>query len=94
MIIRYINGVQKLDEASEQVIDLQKDLEIKQGEVNTESNEVQELLKQINEKKTIAERETASATEKKKKLDIDSIEINKSQKEADKILQDAIPLLE
>lgn len=40
MIVRYINGVQKLDEASEQVIDLQKDLEIKQGEVNTESYEV------------------------------------------------------
>lgn len=48
----------------------------------------------ISEKKEIAEKAQNSATEKKKKLDIETIQINESKEKADKILQEAIPILE
>lgn len=45
--------------------------------MTNESNEVAALLEIINSKKAIAEKATSEAIEKKKQLDIDSVEINR-----------------
>lgn len=62
---------------------LQEELEIKKAEVTNESQEVAALLEIITEKKGIAESSAKDASIKKKQLDIDTVEIDKQQKEAD-----------
>lgn len=62
--------------------------------MKAEKEEVEDLLEEIrtkSEKATIAQE---GAKTKKIQLDLDNIEIEKQQKEADEILKAAIPLLE
>lgn len=91
--IRYEEGLEKLAQASEQVSVLQKDLEIKQIEVNKEKGEVEAILTEIKEKQELAGRKQIEANDKKKQLDIDQVQITIEKEKADKILEDAIPTL-
>ena len=94
MAQRYENGLKKLIDAAAQVEVLQAELEVKQTEVNAEKTEVETLLEEIREKSQTASKHQVAATQKKGQLDIDNVQIEKQQKEADEILRAAIPLLE
>ena len=52
------------------------------------------MIESIKSKTEIASKHQEGAIKKKKQLEIDNIEIKQQQTEADKILKDAIPLLE
>jgi len=52
------------------------------------------LIENIKNKTEIASKHQNEAIKKKKQLEIDNVEIKRQQLEADKILKDAIPLLE
>ena len=94
MIIRYANGCKTLEKAAADVEVLQAQLEVKQKEVNAEKAEVEAIIEDIQQKTEIASKHQTAAIEKKAQLDIDNAEIEQKQKEADKILNDAIPILQ
>lgn len=94
MILRYANGCKTLEKAAADVEVLQAQLEVKQKEVNSEKAEVEAIIEDIQQKTEIASKHQAAAVEKKAQLDIDSKEIEIKQREADKILTDAMPILE
>ena len=66
MVLRYQNGLKKLDEASEQVLELSAELELKTTEVKAEKEQVEELLEDIRQKNDKAT--VASEGAKQKKL--------------------------
>lgn len=94
MILRYANGCKTLEKAAADVEVLQAQLEVKQKEVNKEKAEVEAIIEDIQQKTEIASKHQTAAVEKKAQLDIDNLEIERKQKEADKILNDAIPILQ
>ena len=94
MVQRYQNGLKKLAEASEQVKDMQADLELKQTQVKAEKSLVEELLEEIKVKTEKATYASQMAKEKKLQLDVDNVQIEQQQKEADEYLKAAIPLLQ
>jgi dynein heavy chain len=79
MAKRYEDGLQKLQNASEEVTILQKELEVKQVEVNREKSDVEALLAEIKEKSDLAGKKQIEANEKKKQLDIDSVQISEQK---------------
>ncbi len=63
-------------------------------EVNQEKEQVEELIENIKAKTEIASKHQFQASEKKKQLEVDNVQIKQQQLEADEILKNAIPLLE
>ena len=94
MVERYNGGLEKLAKASEEVSVMQDELKIKKLEVDGERVQVEALIEDIKGKTEIASKHQAAAIELKSSLDIEVVEIDRQKSEADKILLDAIPILE
>lgn len=62
--------------------------------MNQEKEQVEELIENIKQKTEIASKHQFQASEKKKQLEVDNVQIKQQQLEADEILKNAIPLLE
>lgn len=92
-IVRYSDGLKKLDESKRLIEGLQKEITIEKAKANVEKEEVEILITNINEKKEIVGVKAEDARVKKEKLDIDNAEINHQQQEADAILKEAEPAL-
>jgi len=92
-VVRYTNGLIKLDESKRLIESLQAEITIEKEKVNAEKEIVEELIVNINAKKEIVEVKAGDAGIKKEKLDIDSAEIKKASDEADAILKEAEPEL-
>lgn len=93
-IVRYTDGQKKLEDASVVIEALQKEITIEKTKVDAEKVDVEALIKVIEEKKIIVEEKAEGAKQKKEKLDIDTIEIQQKQEEADAILREKEPELE
>ena len=92
-VVRYTEGLKKLDESKTLIEKLQIEITDEKVKVFAEKEIVEELIININAKKEIVSVKAEDAGIKKEKLDLDKAEINKATEEADQILTEAEPEL-
>ncbi|KAL3317580.1 Dynein heavy chain 10, axonemal [Cichlidogyrus casuarinus] len=91
---RLMSGLTKLAEASVQLEELNAKLEVQRVAVAEKTNACVSLLEGITSGTKMATEKKETAIIKGKEIEIQSVEISKEKKEAEAVLQEALPVLE